>query len=62
MSKLLEECTLLQFNKQCEDHELLPDYQYAYRENYSCETALIKGVNDIYCHVWRINMSQCWWY
>ena len=28
----------------------MPDYQSAYRENYSCETALTKIVNDI---LWR---------
>ena len=27
----------------------MPDYQSAYRSNYSCETALIKLVNDILC-------------
>ena len=47
MSKLLEKCALLQFNKHCKEQELLPDYQTAYRENCSCKTTLIKIVNDI---------------
>ena len=33
----------------------MPDYQSAYRENYSCETALIKIVDDI---IWSIENSK----
>ena len=47
MSKLVEKCMLAQFNKHCEDNQLMPDYQSAYRSNYSCETLLVKLVNDI---------------
>ena len=47
MSKLIEKCMLAQFNKHCEDKLLMPDYQSAYRSNYSCETSLVKLVNDI---------------
>ena len=47
MSKLVERCMLTQFNKHCEDNQLMPDYQSAYRLNYSCETSLVKLVNDI---------------
>ena len=46
MLKLVEKCMLAQFNKHCED-QLTPDYQSAYRSNYSCETSLVKLVNDI---------------
>ena len=49
MSKLVEKCMLVQFNKHCEDNQLMPDYQSAYRSNYSCETSLVKLVNDILC-------------
>ena len=47
MLKLVEKCMLAQFNKHCEDNLLMPDYQSAYRSNYSCETSLVKLVNDI---------------
>ena len=47
MSKLVERCMLTQFNKHCEDNLLMPDYQSAYRSNYSCETLLVKLVSDI---------------
>ena len=35
LSKLLEKCALQQFNKHCITNKLLPDYQSAYRKNYS---------------------------
>ena len=47
MSKLVERCMLTQFNKHCEDNQLMPDYQSAYRSNYSCETSLVNLVSDI---------------
>ena len=47
ISKLVEKMILIQFNKHCSTHKLIPDYQSAYRANYSCETALVKIVNDI---------------
>ena len=47
MSKLVERCMLAQINKHCEDNQMMPDYQSAYRSNYSCETSLVKLVNDI---------------
>ena len=47
ISKVVEKVLLIQFNKHCSTHRLIPDYQSAYRANYSCETALAKIVNDI---------------
>ena len=38
---------LAQFNGHCEDNQLMPVYQSAYRSNHSCETSLVKLVNDI---------------
>ena len=38
---------LWQFNNHCNAHNLIPDYQSAYRPNYSCEMALVKITNDI---------------
>ena len=37
---------LKQFNKNCSTYHLLPEYQSAYWENHSYETALIKLVNN----------------
>ena len=47
ISKLVEKCMLHQFNQHCDTYHLLPDYQSAYRKNYSCETALVKFVSDM---------------
>ena len=53
LSKILEKCALLQFNDHCIANNLLPDYQSANREHFSCETALVKLMDDI---LW--NMEQ----
>ena len=47
LSKLLEKYVLLQFNTHCMENNLLPGYQSAYREHFSCETALVKLMDDI---------------
>ena len=47
ISKVVQKVVLTQFNKHSITHGLIPDYQSAYRANYSCETALTKIVNDI---------------
>ena len=47
LSKVIERAMLHQFNNHCNQHNLLPDFQSAYRKNYSTETALIKQVNEI---------------
>ena len=47
ISKVIERCMLLQVSKHCEKYHLQPDYQSAYREHYSCETAILKISNDI---------------
>ena len=36
MSKLIEKCMLHQLKNHCDTYNLLPDYQSAYCENYSC--------------------------
>ena len=38
---------LEQFTKHCNRNSLLSEYQSAYRKNHTCETSLIKLVNDI---------------
>ena len=47
LSKLLEICAMDHLNEHCNLHKLLPDYQSAYRNGYSCETVIIRLVNDI---------------
>ena len=38
ISKVAEKCTLQQFNDHYSTYNLLPEYQSAYRQNFSCET------------------------
>ena len=47
ISKIVEKVTLDQFTLHCNNNNLLPSYQSAYRKYYSCKTSLIKLVNDI---------------
>ena len=47
ISKILEKVTLDQFNQHCQDNNLVPEYQSAYRKHHSCETSLVKLVDDI---------------
>ena len=47
LSKVIERCMLLQISHHCNEYHLQPDYQSAYRENYSCETAILGISNDI---------------
>ena len=39
----------------CNRHELIPDYQSAYRQHYSCETALIHLMNDL---LWAMERQE----
>ena len=47
LSKVLEKVVLSQFMEHCDTNELMPDYQWAYRTHYSCETALVKLMDDL---------------
>ena len=47
ISKIVEKVTLDQLTLRCNRNNLLPSYQSAYRKYYSCETSLVKLVNDI---------------
>ena len=47
VSKIVERCMLLQLSEYCDNYNLQPDYQSAYREHYSCKTAILKLSNDI---------------
>ena len=45
----------MQFDKQCREHHLLPDFQSAYRKGYSTKTSLMKMTNDI---LWSMERKQ----
>ena len=47
ISKLAEKAMLEQINIHCNAHNLLLDYQSAYRENRSCETVLLKLTKNL---------------
>ena len=47
LCKVVEKVVLDQFRIHCDNHRLIPDYQSAYHAKYSCETALLKILNDI---------------
>ena len=47
ISKLIEKVALNQFLQHCDEYSLLPDYQSAYRKNYSCETCVLSLTNKI---------------
>ena len=55
LSKVVEKITLNQFTQYCEGYHLLPDYQSAYRKFHSCETSLIKLVND---RLWAMEKQE----
>ena len=59
LSKVVERATLLQFNDHCLSYKLIPDYQSAYREGYSCETVVIKLMNDILWAMESQNVTPC---
>ena len=47
LSKLLEKCANTQLQAYLKENHLYPKCQSAYREGHSCETALLKVVNDL---------------
>ena len=47
LSKVVEKSVLLRFNRHCNKNNLMPDYQSAYRANFSCKTALLKLTDDL---------------
>ena len=55
LSKLVEHCMLKQLINQCNTNWLIPDFQSAYRANYSTVTSLIKMCNDIF---WSMEKQQ----
>ena len=55
LSKVLEHCVLKQFDEHCNKYGLMLEYQSAYRKNFSCETTIVKIINDC---LW--NMENQW--
>ena len=55
ISKVVEKITLNQFTQHCENNNLLSDYQLVYRKYHSCETSLIKLVNDL---LWAMEKQE----
>ena len=47
ISKIVEKYMLSQLSNHCRELNLQSDYQSAYREDYSCETAILSISNDI---------------
>ena len=56
LSKFLEKCAMDRFNEHCGLHSALPEYQSAYWQDYSCETSILKLVNDI---LWVMENQEC---
>ena len=54
LSKLLGKCAMDHVNEHYNLYKLLPDYQLAYHSGYSCETAIVKLVNDL-LWTWKIS-------
>ena len=51
LSKVVERAALDQINNHCEPHNIILDYQLAYRANYSCKIVLVKLVNNgLWCY------------
>ena len=51
LSKLIEKAALKQLNVHLDYHGLYNSYQSAYRSNHSCETAMVKIMDDMYEHI-----------
>ena len=56
ISKVFEKIVQNRFNDHMQKHSLMPKYQSAYRRGFSCETALLKIVNDI---LWAMERGNC---
>ena len=56
LSKVLEKCAMDRFNEHCGLQSALPEYQSAYQRDHSCETSILKLVNDI---LWAMENQEC---
>ena len=55
ISKVVEKCTLQQLTQYCNNHNLPPDFQSAYRKHHGCKTSLLKLTNNI---LWGMENQQ----
>ena len=55
ISKLVETCVLMQLEDHLTLNGLHADHQKAYKEGHSCETLLLKVVNDI---LWALECQE----
>ena len=56
LSKLIEKCASSQLHSYLQSNGLYPEYQSAYRKGHSCETALLKIVDDIQHEIYQRKM------
>ena len=54
-SKVLEKIVLARHNNHCDRHNLIPSFQSAYRPKHSCETLMVKLVNDL---LWSMQRKE----
>ena len=55
LSKVLEKIVLARYNNHCDRHNLIPSFQSAYRPKHSCETSMVKLVNDL---LWSMERKE----
>ena len=48
LSKVLEKIVLTRYNDHCDRYNLIPSFQLAYIPKHSCETSMVKLVNDLF--------------
>ena len=55
LSKVLEKIVLARYNDHCDRYNLIPSFQSAYRPKHSCETSMVKLVNDL---LWSMERKE----
>ena len=55
LSNILEKIVLARYINHCDRHNLIPSFQLAYRPKHSCETSMVKLVNDL---LWSMERKE----
>ena len=55
LPKVLEKIVLARYNDHCDRYNLIPSFQLAYRPKHSCETSMVKLVNDL---LWSMERKE----